>query len=429
MWSSLIDAAPDTSQDDVIALLEASVEVFLRREPDLFESGSAWRVCREFGLFSLLGSAPDSLGFSLTAYARLLVSVSRMNGQLAFAVAQANQARLLSESGGGPDEDRFEAAVLARPGWGAGTTTGACLRFESAIPPAALDTQWIALPSGGDGCLPSAISAPRVEDLRLNPLTQGSARYSFVFRPESLGWAALGAAVAVAARHRLAAKQFLDEMAISQGQLWRGYELALSFCDERYIFNRRLTEFQNVRAKLADIYAHLRVLSSVIAVACVSGQTHRAGRLELLAAIHRRLALRVATELMQAFGGTAFMEDSGMPEIYSNVVRLSLGALWSFPPTLAMPAERLAREVADLMEGRLADAGAGEFWRTAVLCVRDGMPGGLRRTLELTGLCLALERVGVEDDGCGGALRDYWEHAVTAGALRRRSVCSDLTPK
>lgn len=413
MQSSLMDAAPDTSQDDVIGSLEASVAAFLRREPDAFESGSAWRACREFGLFSLLGSAPDSLGFSLTAYARLLVSLSRMNGQLAFAVAQANQARLLSAGGGGPDEGGFAAAVVAQPAARAGNArAGFC--FESAIPPAALDTLWIVLPAGGDACLPCEVSARRIDDLRLSPLARGSARYGFLFRPASSDRAPVGADLAEASGQCLAAKQLLDGMAITQGQLWRGYELALRFCDERLIFNRRLAEFQNVRTRLADIYSRLRVLSAVISVACSSGHTH-GGHPEVLAAIHRRVALRAAADLMQAFGGTAFMEDSGMPEIYSNVARLSLGAPWSFPPMLAVSAERLAREVADLTAGRLADAGSGELWRTSGQGARNAVPDRLGRILELAGLGLALEHLGAGDDGCGGALRDYWEHAVTAG--------------
>ncbi len=415
-----MEGFPDTSQDDAIALLEASIAAFLRREADPFGSGSAWIACREFGLFSLLGSAPDSLGFSLSAYARLLASISRLSGRLAFAVAQTNQARLLAAGGGRAAEGALEAVALDSLSRGPGNDPHA-LRFESALPPGAPDVLWVGRTPNGHADLPRAISSTCIDELRLMPLVQGSALYVFTVHPESLEKAER-IDLDEAARQGLAVKQVLDTMAISHGQLWRGFELVLAFCDERLVFNRRLVQFQNIRAVLASTYARLRALSAVISAACANLQVDAVDRLEVLAAIHRRASLRLAGDLMQAFGGTAFMEDSGMPEIYSNVIKLSIGSEWFAAPGRIARTEWLAGQAAVWIGGLMAraDVGSRDFWSTYAQRAIDEVPDALGRLLELAGLCLALEHIGAKDDECGGSLRDYLEHEVRESAMAVR---------
>lgn len=417
-----MDDVIDTSQDDTIAMLETSIAAFLRREADPFGSGAIWPACREFGLFSLLGDGPGDSGFSLTAYARLLVSLGRMNGQLAFAVAQTNQARLLSQAFGRP-QDGFEAAVLALPAPGNACANGiAC--FESAIPPRALDILWAAGIASCNARTPRALPAVSVDNHQLMPLAQGSACHRLGFGPDSS--TRLGADVRIdeASLHYLAAKQILDGMAIAQGQLWHGYEAALAFCNERQVFNRSLLQFQSVRARLAHVYVLLRVLSAAISSVCSNVRANPAAPLiAALVAIHRRVALHAAAELMQAFGGSAFMEESGMPEVYSNVVRLSLASMWGFPMQSPVPLNGLACAAIDLANGRLAAAGSGsewgERWCLATEQMENWPPDKLDRLLEFAGYCLAIDQLDAEDDGCGGALRAYLESETTLMDMAR----------
>ena len=124
---------------------------------------------------------------------------------------------------------------------------------------------------------------------------------------------------------RLRFKRALDYMAIAYGQLARAHRLSLSFTEHRILFRRKLCDFQGIRTSHAENEACLSLLLELLLVLFHLDATRSYDGQEtvfVLVKVFHRIAVRLLGELMQLFGGTAYMEESSMPEIYDRLFLL-----------------------------------------------------------------------------------------------------------
>lgn len=310
----------DDSQDASIAEFQPALERLCRNGLDLTAARDLALVA-DLGLFTVLATESGGLGFSLTAYAKLLATVAEQHSHLATCMAAVNQLWLLP--GERPDFSLGRLDYWAEP-WdtppaAAAVPGGNC---RTLLVPTAINRLFLPLATAeSERCVAifTNVTAARLLATRHS----GDTRYYYLqlatdrHRPMAL--------LPLNQTHcsRLCFKQALDYMAIVYGQLRRAHRLSLCFTENRILFRRKLCDFQSIRVRHADNHASLALLAGLLwAMFELDARHQYDGQEAVLLATFRRLARQLLSDLIQLFGGTGFMEESAVPAIYRRVLEL-----------------------------------------------------------------------------------------------------------
>lgn len=151
----------------------------------------------------------------------------------------------------------------------------------------------------------------------------------------------------------LRVKESLDFITLTCGRLREGQRLARAFTEQRVLFRRALSDNPYVRTWQADHERRLVTLEAVrrlVAEALAQGCAQP--DLPLLRYYTASRGLALASDLMQMCGGTGYMRESHMPDVYTSVVALietyrpeldltddSLAEAWRRPTRRSVPAQ------------------------------------------------------------------------------------------
>lgn len=120
---------------------------------------------------------------------------------------------------------------------------------------------------------------------------------------------------------RLHHKRALDLVFQLCGHLWRGIRAAKAFAAERVLFKRPLAQFPLTQARFLDMELRIAQLQVIAWDLCHHSDGER-DDLKWLTGWSARTAQKLAGDLMQLYGGSGYMMESGMPDTFMWVLAL-----------------------------------------------------------------------------------------------------------
>jgi alkylation response protein AidB-like acyl-CoA dehydrogenase len=115
--------------------------------------------------------------------------------------------------------------------------------------------------------------------------------------------------------------------ALGVGLAQGAYEASLNYCKQRRQFGQRISEFQAIQHKLTDMATEIEAARLLTyRAAWMVDQGHRVTKESSIAKLFSsEMAVRVANEAVQVFGGYGFTKDYPVEKYYRDVKLLTIG--------------------------------------------------------------------------------------------------------
>jgi alkylation response protein AidB-like acyl-CoA dehydrogenase len=141
--------------------------------------------------------------------------------------------------------------------------------------------------------------------------------------------------------------QRVGASAVALGIAQGAFDYALGYADERLQFGQRITDFQAIQFKLADMTMKLEAARALIYRAAVNAQDTIADRYEssLAKAYSAEMAITVTSDAMQLIGGNGYSREHPLERMFRDARMFTLGGGTTEMQRLGIAAHLLGRSL------------------------------------------------------------------------------------